>query len=367
MVSLKLAVALCLLVGFSGLSLSYAFQQQKIDALKLEVANLQNQYSNLQLSYTDAQNRYLTLRRSYEDLEANLSKLKLEHKDLQSRYNTLLTRHRNLEDSYKAEVLSLNNLIEGLKSNLTRIEERNSELRANLTQLQAEYKKLQAKYEGLLERLRKPGLRDPTWQELKSFLEEDDVNRLIYKPHEFDCSGFAITFRDRAWKRGFRCAYVEISYGNGSGHALNAFQTVDEGLIYVDVTGNKEGTGVDKIAYVEVGKPYGLICLEGVKHQYIACEGDPAAFWGPLTYATHPNPFSYDYYVNYQRRRQFYDESVKAYNKAVEEYNKGSTKYTREQLTKWRENLEALKKDLGPYYGSLGVVQTVELYWPSDS
>ena len=245
-----------------------------------------------------------------------------------------------------------------LQSNLDNAQHKIDELTENLTALQANYESLQDDYESLLVRLKQSTLKNSTWAELKRFLEQDDTDTLPYIENNFDCSGFAITLRDRAWRYGIRCAYVEVSFSGIEGHALNAFETTDRGLIYVD---NTEG---DKIAYVEINQPYGTIHLDGVLFEYIACTGSPAEFWKPLTYTTHPSPFSYDYYVDYQRRSKFYNESVEAYNKAVDEYNKGSEKWSYSQLTKWLENLELLRQDLGTnYYEPLGVVKNIEAYW----
>ena len=206
-------------------------------------------------------------------------------------------------------------------------------------------------------------LRNPSWEELLSFLKEDDTEKLIYDPGVFDCTGFAITLRDRALWRGWRSAFVEITFGGGGAHALVAFKTEDLGLVFVDDTGDEKGTGRDKIAYIKPGKPYGLISLEGVKTTYIACEGEPEEFWRPLTYASCENPFDYGYYEEWRRRYEFYLESVEAYNRAVEEYNRGEGEYTYSQLESWRENLLALEENLGPAYAPMGIVQNIEMYW----
>ena len=231
-------------------------------------------------------------------------------------------------------------------------------LGANYESLQGDYEQLQADYESSLERLKQSTLGNPTWSELRKFLKRDDTDTLPYIEGSFDCSGFAITLRDRAWRYGIRCAYVELGFAKREGHALNAFETTDEGLIYVD------DTGADQIAYIETGQPYGVILLDVVKFEYVACTGRPSKFWGSLSYTTHSRPFSYDYYLDYQRRYQFYLESVEAYNEAVDEYNKGSTKWSYSQLAAWRDNLEALEQDLGSgFYEPVGVVESIESYW----
>lgn len=248
--------------------------------------------------------------------------------------------------------------IDALQANLAALQENYDGLQADYESLRGDYTSLQASYEGSLDKLKQSELEDPTWSELKEFLELDDTDTLPYTENSFDCTGFAVTLRDRAWRYGMRCAFVELGFAAGMGHALNAFETTDEGLIYVDAT------QADQIAYVEVGQLYGAIDLAVVKSEYIACTGDPDEFWGSLDYRTHPNPFSYDYYVDYQRRLQFYDESIEAYNEAVKEFNSGSREWSRSQLDSWRENLEALAEDLGYIrYEPMGTVESVEVYW----
>ena len=245
-----------------------------------------------------------------------------------------------------------------LQSSLDNAQRKIDELTENLAALRADYEDLQANYENLLERLKQSTLKNPTWLELKEFLRQDDTDELPYIEGNFDCTGFAVTLRDRAYRCGIRCAFVEVGFSEGSGHALNAFETTDKGLIYVD------NTKADQIAYVEINQLYGTVYLGGVKSEYITCSGSPAEFYGLLNYGTHSSLFSYDYYLDYKRRREFYEESVEAYNKAVDEYNKGSTKWSYSQLTTWLDNLEALEEDLGSvFYEPAAVVESVEVYW----
>jgi len=270
-----------------------------------------------------------------------------EHNALQS----------NLDNAQrKINVLTEN--LTALQTNYEKLQDDYDGLQDDYEGLQDDYDELQANYGSLLERLKQSALENPTWLELKEFLELDDTDTLLYNEDNFDCSGFAITLRDRAWKYGIRCAYVEVGFSEGEGHALNAFNTTDRGLIYVDDTED------DQIAYVEINQLYGAIHIGEVKLEYIACTGSPAEFWTSLTYNTHANPFSYDYYIDYQRRTKFYNESVDAYNKAVDEYNKGSTKWSYSQLTSWHDNLKALEQDLGSiFYEPMEAVKSIEVYW----
>ncbi len=271
---------------------------------------------------------------------------------------------------------------DALESALAAAEAERDALRAELEESQSRYidaagrlEELQTAHENLLADLQSSDLRNPSWEDLKRFLKEDRTDALQYKPGEFDCEGFAINLRDAAARRGFRSAFVAIGFGEGTvGHALNAFQTTDRGLIYVDVTER------DSIAYVEKGKPYGTIVLEGVKATYIDCSVRPEAFWKqPLGYKQYGGSlFAYAYYEDYSARWAFCDASISAYNAevqsyntAVEAFNWGMGSYSYAQLTAWSdrleawsENLSALQADLGGVQiASLGTVDTIETYW----
>jgi len=258
----------------------------------------------------------------------------------------------------QAELDGAQHEISQMEGNLAQLEADYQELQDNYASLQDDCQSSQDGYRNLLERLEQSALMDISWPELKEFLEQDDTDRLTYVEGSFDCSGFAITLRDSAARCGIRCAYVEIEFFIEGGHALDVFETTDMGLVYVD------STEADQIAYVKLNEPYGVVSLDGVKSECIACSGDPAEFWGPLGYMIHSNPFHYSYYPDYQRRVKFYGDSIEDYNKAVEKYNSGSKKWSYAQLTTWLDNIEALAEDLGSaFYQTGGNVKNIETYW----
>ncbi len=232
-----------------------------------------------------------------------------------------------------------------LEQEYTALEQEHTALKRELDDAQHEINKLtedlaavKAGYADLLKGTGQSILKNPSWAELRNFLKLDDTDTLTYDKSNFDCDGFAITLRDHAWSYGLRCAYVQIEFtGEFIGHSLNAFQTTDIGVVYVD-----DGEH-DTIAYVQTGKPYGVIEVDQVELEHIVCEGEPAAFWSPLQRTTHPNPFSYDYYESYQRRAEFLGQTIDAYNEAVDKFNKGLGDYSFSQLTNWSENIEALR------------------------
>jgi len=105
---------------------------------------------------------------------------------------------------------------------------------------------------------------DVTWDELITFIKSDDTDQIVYNDGSFICGDFAERLHNNAEKAGIQSAFVSIDfYDDVNGHALNAFETTDKGLVYVDCTGPTQPIGeldsYDKIGYIEVGEEYGLI------------------------------------------------------------------------------------------------------------
>ncbi|MBM3132803.1 MAG: hypothetical protein FJZ95_07215, partial [Chloroflexi bacterium] len=147
-------------------------------------------------------------------------------------------------DGLKAELGSAQAEIDSMRSELDAAKADYETLKAEWDTLEtdheatsAELETLREDYQALIEDMEISDLRNPTWQELKRFLEADKTDTLTYAADEFDCEGFAITLRDNAARRGFKSAFVALGYGEATiGHALNAFETTDRGLVYVDCT-----------------------------------------------------------------------------------------------------------------------------------
>jgi len=143
---------------------------------------------------------------------------------------------------------------------------------------------------------------DPSYSQLVSFLRQDRTDQFPYiytigapgiyygkpeshvnlehiqtiidgiaqpgNPHI--CADFAERLHNNAEMAGIRCAYVSVTlagytgpynYGisSSTGHACNAFQTTDRGLVYIDCTGMSDSYGPDnndKVVDVQVGEQY---------------------------------------------------------------------------------------------------------------
>ena len=113
-----------------------------------------------------------------------------------------------------------------------------------------------------------PVLRNPSWAELKDFLYEDDTDEMEYVYPTTVCYHFAERLQKNTKSEGWRCALVTVWlegypdwYGYGipsnTSHALNAFETTDRGLVYIDCTAAPGYSGnADKIVDVKVGEQY---------------------------------------------------------------------------------------------------------------
>jgi hypothetical protein len=83
------------------------------------------------------------------------------------------------------------------------------------------------------------------------------------------CADFARDVHNSAEAAGIRAAWVGIDIeGEAEGHAINAFQTTDRGLVFIDCTGvglwdnEEDRTCWDRRAYVEVGQSYQVAYLD---------------------------------------------------------------------------------------------------------
>jgi hypothetical protein len=112
-----------------------------------------------------------------------------------------------------------------------------------------------------IELINNPDAEDPTWDELRTFLSDDGTDELTYDTSSFVCADFAEMLHNNAEEAGIRAAYISMTLQDYSGsqpHALNAFNTTDRGLIYIDDTGTigYYPCSADKIVIVEIGREY---------------------------------------------------------------------------------------------------------------
>ena len=209
--------------------------------------------------------------------------------------------------------------------------------------------------------------RDPSWQELKTFVLNDDTDEHQYVPDSFVCADFAAMLHDRAEAAGIRTAYVSVDFADGPGHALDAFSTTDRGLVFIDCNGpglniatseaidsRDVPSDYDKVAYVSTGQKYGLIALDRASQ------------------------FSYAFYEQREQQWQDYKLQVELYKAKNDAYAKAlggrtvisdpaeyamlETMYR--ELETLRKDLEAREAVLGSYrWEPMDIVTSFYVHW----
>ena len=232
-----------------------------------------------------------------------------------------------------------------------------------------------------------PDATNPTYAELVAFIRADTTDTKLYagkglgglttdEDYEaYVCADFAEDVHNSAEAAGIRAAWVSIDFeGDDEGHACNAFEITDRGLVYIDCTGGNprfqltpgsyimlyshappsKPTSWDTVAYVEIGKEYGLIDIAKAKS------------------------LSYSFYEKYTQKWQEYEVKLEAYNREVERYNgeisinvyyEGSPELARMEAWKTKliaegQELDKLAEELGEYYfAPLGIVKDINIHW----
>ena len=227
-----------------------------------------------------------------------------------------------------------------------------------------------------------PDAIDPTYAELVAFIRQDttDTNdyldSLEYPRIGYVCADFAEDVHNNAEAAGIRAASVSVDFeGSEEGHALNVFDTIDMGLVYIDCTGQSSSDKLnihveyteegftfvsdnpkswDAVAYVKIGREYGLIPLVRAKALY------------------------YNFYEEYKQKWQAYQQVLADFNDSVARFNQeiqGKTYYEGSpelaRLEAWQADLEEMGELLDGLSGELGdvwfepkgVVKDVWIHW----
>jgi len=233
-----------------------------------------------------------------------------------------------------------------------------------------------------------PNAKDPTWDQVISFLKTDNTDEMEYVASDFMCGSFAQEVHNNAEKAGIRAAFVGIDLAEERiGHAVNGFNTTDRGLIFTDTTGQTaleyelaqlkleasedssggSDPGGDRMAYVQQGSELGFISLN-----------------------VNPSP-EYAYYENYSiKSREFeakltdFNKKVQAYNGDVQDFNRwvsgttfisGSSEARR--VGEWKQQLQMTlyllkseeagldreKAGLGSIWEPMGTVSGIDVRW----
>lgn len=115
---------------------------------------------------------------------------------------------------------------------------------------------------GPLELRNNPEAVNPTWMQLKQFLQADITDQNYYVPDSFVCMDFAGMLHNNAEEAGIITAFISIDLTGSEGHACNGFETIDRGFLYIDVTGTQKqdnyprSCSADKQVNVVIGQKY---------------------------------------------------------------------------------------------------------------
>lgn len=188
---------------------------------------------------------------------------------------------------------------------------------------------------------------DPTWEELVAFLQDDDTDSLAYRRgiyHStgepivpgFVCGDFAERLHNNAEAAGIRAAFVVFHLRDEEPHALNAFETVDYGLVYVDCTG-KDSPLTVQLPPIKIDLWTGPSFIEevdipDVKPDYnklvFADEGEPISM---VSIGVLEEP-TWDAYQEYTARFAAYEVDVARYDEEVREYDSRARSHHRDVI-----------------------------------
>ena len=103
-----------------------------------------------------------------------------------------------------------------------------------------------------------------SYDDLISFLNTDHTEDAQYVMPTYTCVDFSANLYDDAEAAGIKCGLVSVFFeGSGPGHAFDAFQTTDKGIVYIDSTGinNTERQAgymaLDANVYIQAGSQLG--------------------------------------------------------------------------------------------------------------
>ncbi len=126
----------------------------------------------------------------------------------------------------QAQIPILEQKLYSTKFELSGVESKLASSRLELTNLKTENERLRA--------VPRYTLRDPTYKGMMDFLYADrtDLNR--YVRDVYDCKHFSRDVNNAAQEKGLRSAIVSVVFPGGTGHLLVAFQTTDQGLVFIE-------------------------------------------------------------------------------------------------------------------------------------
>lgn len=222
---------------------------------------------------------------------------------------------------------------------------------------------------------------DPNFETLIEFLSEDATENKDYVYPVYTCGDFASHLHEEAEKRGIKCGVVGVkfnttnkekegmsevlenktlypppysSYDTCRGHAFNAFNTTDMGMVYVDSTGitveEKEmgNRPYDMIVYAIKGEELGEIRVDQAESldysHYKVKEGK---------------------YLRYLNTVGKYNSAAELLNREIETNSIDSITALNEkrELEAMRSSLERCEESRWIIVGQMGIVDYIQVFW----
>jgi myosin heavy subunit len=203
------------------------FAHNQLNDTKKDLAATRTELTTTQADLASSQvslaNTEIELAKAQGDLANSESELSATQNDLQSTNQQLVDKSSQLVKAQADYVM--------LEKTLDIEKESFSQLQSNLQNLQASYNSLTTGYGYVL--------RDPTYQEMKTFIAADKTDTNTYVDPTYVCEDFAYDVRVHAMQQKIRCAFVTIHYPD-SAHAIVAFNTTDKGIIYIEPQSDEE-------------------------------------------------------------------------------------------------------------------------------
>jgi hypothetical protein len=154
----------------------------------------------------------------------------------------LTNEKQEIDDELSGCISDLDEINSGILLTKKEIRQIKSEL--NETSSELELRKSDGLYE----------MHDPTYSEAMNFIRTDKTNSKRYNEDTFNCAHYSLVVNNNSESVGIRCACVIVNLSGEEGHALVAFNTTDEGILYIEPQS-------DEKVNLKVGKDYWADCV----------------------------------------------------------------------------------------------------------
>ncbi|MFC1992674.1 hypothetical protein ACFLV3_02540 [Chloroflexota bacterium] len=265
----KILFIICV-IGFVTLGGACFYLKMQIDIARNDILNLTSVVNLQEVKITEKES----------ELNITTSQLKVTESRLvfaSTEWNKALELNEALEGELVGTKRELDYVERDLQREKTKTHELQNELEAIQDELEEIREELQlyhdtgitvgqgivlpyrTNYYGSFDLGNNPDATNTSWSQLMDFLREDRTDNIPYVENVYTCGEFAETLHNNAENIGIKAAWVAIQFeDNSMPHALNAFVTIDRGLVYIDSTGVKLGSTkprhMDRIVTITVGK-----------------------------------------------------------------------------------------------------------------